>query len=377
MITQRLRLCNTGSGPLTILRWLSSQLDLLRRGYTLSTFTGAWAWERRPQAIPLTEGAQVFGSTTGISFNCCNPLFLLAEPGRFGLCWMQGLYRVLEQVTGAHPEMLFESCSSGGNRFDLGMLCYMPKIWTSDDTDAWERMKMQTGIGYGCPLSTMGCHVAASPNHQTLRISQLEARFNVAAFGVLGYVLDMTRLSPAEKSLVAAQLAFYKQNRLLLQFGRLYRLTSPFVPGPEREPCAWMVVSEDRSEALVLDVVGRIEPNSETPPLRLAGLDQARLFRVESRPQKLNIRDFGTPLNTVLPISFNTGGLLVHAAINRYMLSTEEERYTTAGDLLMEAGLRRKARFTGAGYDGEMRVMPDYSARIYRLIALPAPEPAK
>ena len=633
VITRRLRLRNSGEEPVAILRCLSSQLDLPRKGYTLTTFTGAWARERHPQPAPLTEGAREFGSTTGNSSQYCNPFFLLAEPGageeygrvygfnliysgshlgrvetgpygktrvlagiqpehfqwtlapgetldtpeavltvsrrgargvsrnmhrfvqqhivrgpwarrprpvllnnweatyfdftenkllrlakeakklgvelfvlddgwfgkrdsdtcslgdytvnakklpgglaglgrklnemglefglwvepemvspdselyrahpdwavqtpgiapalsrhqlvldlcrppvqdyligqlnalldsapiryikwdmnrhttdcyspalteqgRFALCWMRGLYRVLAQVTAAHPEVLFEGCASGGNRFDLGILCYMPQIWASDDTDAWERMKIQTGTGYGYPQSVMGCHVAASPNHQTLRTAQLEARFDVAAFGLLGYELDVTRLSPAEKSAVAAQIAFYKENRDLFQFGRLYRLESPFSPGQGGEACAWMVVSEDKTRALVLDAVGRIEPNSETPPLRLAGLDPARLYRVESRPQKLDIRDFGSLLNTALPVNLNPGGLLVHAAADRYMLSTETESYTAAGDLLLEAGLRRKARFAGTGYNDTVRVMPDYSARIYRLTALPQALPA-
>ena len=96
--------------------------------------------------------------------------------------------------------VLFASCASGGNRFDLGMLCYMPQTWTSDDTDAYARQSIQGGTSYGYPPSVMGAHVSASPNMQTLRASTIETRFNVAAFGLLGYELDLTMLSTFDRN---------------------------------------------------------------------------------------------------------------------------------------------------------------------------------
>ena len=117
----------------------------------------------------------------------------------------------------------------------------MPQIWTSDDTDAYERGRIQTGTSYGYPPSVMGCHVSASPNHQTARQSPIESRFNVAAFGALGYELDLTQLTPAEQKAVAAQIAYYKAHRALFQFGRFVRLSSPF----EGNRFAWMVISRD------------------------------------------------------------------------------------------------------------------------------------
>ena len=290
----------------------------------------------------------------------------LPEQSRFSYEWVRGLYQVFDAITRANPEILFEGCSSGGNRFDLGILCYMDQIWTSDDTDCYERMKIQTGTSYGYPLSTMGAHVSASPNHQTARTSPLESRFDVAAFGAFGYELDLGTLSPAEEKIVAAQVAFYKRHRRLFQFGTFHRLRSPF----GSEWCAWMVVSEDKKEALVLDALARMVPNSETEPLVLTGLDPDVCYQVTVRPQAVDIRSFGGLINYVLPVKVNTEGFLVHAAANLYTMPTEAEAFTACGDCLMEAGLRTKQRFVGTGYNQDVRLMPDYAARIYHLNAI-------
>ena len=101
--------------------------------------------------------------------------------------YMLGVYRMMKDLTEEFPEILFEGCASGGNRFDLGILCYFPQIWASDDTDAVSRVQIQEGYSYGYPQSCIGAHVSAVPNHQTLRATPPETRFGVAAFGVLGY----------------------------------------------------------------------------------------------------------------------------------------------------------------------------------------------
>lgn len=289
----------------------------------------------------------------------------LTEQSRFAHAWMLGMYRVMKTVVESNPEVMFEGCSAGGNRFDLGILSYMCQIWTSDCTDCYERMKIQTGTSYGYPPSVMGCHVSASPNHQTARTAPLESRFDVAAFGQLGYELDLGNLTPAEEKVVAAQVAFYKQHRKLFQYGTFYRLRSPF----QGETCSWMVVSRDRSEAMVLDALGRMTPNTETEPLILVGLDPEKCYQVAVRPQFVDIRSFGTLVNYILPVRVNTEGLLVHAAASVYQMPTESEQFDAYGDCLMEAGLRLKQRFVGTGYNQEVRLMPDYSARIYHLKA--------
>lgn len=295
--------------------------------------------------------------------DCYSPA--LAEQGRFHHAWTLGLYRILKEITAANPEVLFEGCASGGNRFDLGVLSYMNQIWTSDDTDCYERMKIQTGTSYGYPLSVMGCHVSAAPNHQTTRSSPIEARFDVAAFGLLGYELDLNTLAPAEEKAIEKQVAYYKLYRKLFQFGTFYRIKSPF----HEEKCCWMVVSENKNEAMVLDAIGRMTPNCEASPLRLKGLDPNICYEITVRSEALDLREFGSLINHVLPFKVNAQGLMMHVVSDHYMLPTEADHYTAWGDCLMEAGLRPKQSFTGTGYTQDVRMMPDYSARIYHLRA--------
>ncbi|MEG1175121.1 MAG: alpha-galactosidase [Ruthenibacterium sp.] len=289
----------------------------------------------------------------------------LQQQGRFAHSYTLGLYRVLDAVTRANPEVLFEGCSMGGNRFDLGILSYMPQIWTSDDTDAYERQKIQTGTSYGYPQSTMGCHVSAVPNHQSARVSPLDARFDVAAFGVLGYELDLTLLPPAELKAVAAQIVYYKAHRRLLQYGQFLRLASPFA----QDKCEWMVVSEDKKEAMLGEYLHLLVPNTSKPPLRFKALDPDALYTVTARAQSVNIRAFGGLLNFVLPFKVNPDGVLVQKASELYGMPCEKECYTVYGDLLMGAGLKQKQAFTGTGYTKDVRLMPDFSARIYFLQA--------
>lgn len=147
--------------------------------------------------------------------------------GEFHRRWTLGLYDVLARVFGPRPEVLLETCSSGGNRFDLGMLAFGPQIWASDCTDPVERQDIQTGLSLLYPPSTMGAHVAASPSHQTARHTPLETRFAVAAFGALGYELDPTALSDDDAAAIREQIAWYKERRATFQFGRFRRLEPP------------------------------------------------------------------------------------------------------------------------------------------------------
>ncbi|MDD9269476.1 alpha-galactosidase [Paenibacillus sp. GCM10023248] len=190
--------------------------------------------------------------------------------------YMLGVYEVMERITSAFPGVLFESCSGGGGRFDPGMLYYMPQTWTSDNTDAVERLKIQYGTSMVYPISTMGAHVSAVPNHQVHRTTPIDIRGHVAMSGNLGYELDLTVLTEAEKEAVKRQVALYKQLRPLIQFGDFYRLMSPF----QDTKAAWMFVSEDKKQALVayFQVLG--EPNAPLKKLRLKGLEAAADYRV-------------------------------------------------------------------------------------------------
>ena len=188
-----------------------------------------------------------------------------------------GLYTLYEKLTQAFPEILFESCASGGARFDAGLLFWAPQAWCSDDTDASERQKIQYGTSYVYPIVSMGSHVSAVPNHQLLRTTPLETRANLAYFGTFGYELDLNLLSEQELEQVRSQVQFMKDNRQLLQIdGDFYRLRNPF----RGNETAWMVVSPDRSRAIAAYCQRLNKVNGSWVRLRLRGLDPDRLYEV-------------------------------------------------------------------------------------------------
>lgn len=172
--------------------------------------------------------------------------------------YILGLYRVLQEVTEAFPDVLFESCSGGGGRFDPGMLYYMPQTWTSDDTDPVERIYIQYGTSLVYPISTMGAHVSAVPNHQSGRVTPLKMRGDVAMSGNLGYELDLTKFTEEEKECVRGQAADYKKLRNLILQGDFYRLKSPF----EGTDAAWMVIAKGKEEffAAYFQMQARVNP---------------------------------------------------------------------------------------------------------------------
>ncbi|NDL67385.1 alpha-galactosidase [Clostridiales bacterium F-3ap] len=190
--------------------------------------------------------------------------------------YMLGLYEMMEVLTGEFPHILFESCSGGGGRFDPGMLHYMPQTWTSDDTDAVERLKIQYGTSMAYPAVSMGAHVSEVPNHQVHRTTSMKMRGDVAMAGNLGYELDITKSSEADLEAIREQVSFYKGIRGLVQFGDLYRLASPF----EGNETAWMFVSEDKRAACVFwyKVLGA--PQEPFRNLRLEGLEEGADYTV-------------------------------------------------------------------------------------------------
>lgn len=141
--------------------------------------------------------------------------------------YILGVCDLYDRLTKAFPDVLFESCASGGGRFDLGMMYYAPQAWCSDDTDAVERIKIQDGTSYGYTPSMWGAHVSAVPNDQVGRLTSIDMRAKVAYFGAFGYELDVTELSDEEQATIKQQVAFYKQYRKLFQFGTFYRLETP------------------------------------------------------------------------------------------------------------------------------------------------------
>ena len=190
--------------------------------------------------------------------------------------YILGLYKVLEEITTRFPDVLFESCSGGGGRFDPGMLYYMPQTWTSDNTDAIERLKIQFGTSMVYPNASIGCHVSAVPNHQVDRITPIETRGVVAMRGNFGYELDITKLPESEKEIIKEQVKLYKEIRETIQFGKCYRLSSPF----ENNDIAWMFISKDCEEIIVSFVRTLAKPNSKFISLKLVGLDESSKYEI-------------------------------------------------------------------------------------------------
>lgn len=182
--------------------------------------------------------------------------------------YVLGLYELLERLTTAFPDVLFEGCSGGGGRFDAGMLYYCPQIWCSDDTDAFERTKIQYGTSFFYPVSAIGSHVSAVPNHQTGRITPIETRAVTAMAGSFGYELDLNTLSHDEKQEVKEQIVRFKKDGPLIHNGLYYRLSDSL----NDKYAMWGFVSEDKKEVLVHGVIFRTEPNRTQYLVKLRGL---------------------------------------------------------------------------------------------------------
>lgn len=188
--------------------------------------------------------------------------------------YMLGLYRVLEEITARFPEILFESCSGGGGRFDPGMLYYMPQTWTSDDSDAAERMFIQYGTSFVYPPCAMGAHVSAVPNHQTGRTTAMQTRGDVALGGNFGFELDLSQLSDADAETVRRLIEREKQVRTLVRTGEFTRLLSPF----DHPYAAWQFRARDNSEALICAYRLMTRPATPHLLLRASGLDESAVY---------------------------------------------------------------------------------------------------
>ncbi|MYZ23571.1 alpha-galactosidase [Lactobacillus salivarius] len=191
--------------------------------------------------------------------------------------YILGVYNLYERLIERYPKILFESCASGGGRFDAGMLYYAPQAWTSDDSDAIERLKIQYGTSFGYPQSMMGAHVSASPNEQLGRNTPLKIRGDVAFFGAFGYELDLDKLSSTELASIKKQIELMKKYRSIFQYGTFYCLKSPF----EGNIVSWMVVSEDKSQAIVGYYKILNDVNCEYRRLYLPGLEADTLYNVQ------------------------------------------------------------------------------------------------
>jgi len=210
--------------------------------------------------------------------------------------YMLGLYSVLERITTRFSGVLFESCSGGGGRFDAGILHYMPQTWTSDDTEAVERLYIQEGTGLVYPISTMGAHVSAVPNHQTGRTATAEYRSNVAMMGRFGLELDLAKVPDEDLTVLKERIAFYKRYQQVIHQGDLYRLLSPYAG----RTAAYEIIAEDQKTVMVFfcNITGR--PCYRHTLLRLQALDPDALYR---NAETGKILYGSTLMNSGLPIS--------------------------------------------------------------------------
>lgn len=196
--------------------------------------------------------------------------------------YVLGLYEMQERLVNEFPELLLENCSSGGGRFDAGMLYYSPQIWCSDDTDAVERLSIQEGTALLYPLSTMGAHVSDCPNHMTGRITSFETRGHVALFGTFGYELDITKISKEDKEEIERQTALYHKYQPLVREGDYYRLASW---RENHHFDCWEVAAKDKSEALVTLVQVIAEAAFRSRKIRIKGLDAEADYLLEETGQ--------------------------------------------------------------------------------------------
>jgi len=286
----------------------------------------------------------------------------LPNQGEFSHRYVLGLYDVLRRIFGSRPDILLESCASGGNRFDLGMLCFSPQIWASDDTDPIERLAIQQGYSYLYPPSTMGAHVSGAPHQQTLRNTPLTTRFNVAAFGCLGYELDLDLLSHVERTEIREQIEFYRRHRSTLQYGHHYRGDRD--AGAKANKTQWTMVALDGSEALTLLAQTLAVASEGFDRLSVDGLDPDALYHVQTRPQSIFIGRFGSLVKHILPMSLNPDGVVLGVARRLYRLTDCVEEYEAYGTTLAD-GIMLNNQFMGTAYTVSTRLLGDFGSAIY------------
>lgn len=299
-----------------------------------------------------------------------SPALPKEKQGEFAHRYLLGLYRILGELTSRFPDILFEGCASGGNRFDLGMLCYMPQLWVSDCTDAVARAKIQNGCSYGYPQSVMGAHVSSCPNHQTLRVTPLHSRFAVACGGVLGYECNLCDLPGEELVKIREEVSFYKKWRKVLQFGDFYRLHGFSGEGAhDTDVIRWNLVSEDQEKAVGILLNGLVHANDPHRYFRSKGLDDTKQYHFYHIPQKVDIARMGDLINTASPVHIRPNSVIHQVVTHLITLEGETEEFHVPGDLLNKAGVVLSPNFGGTGFETGTALFQDFDARIYLMEA--------
>ena len=212
-----------------------------------------------------------------------NEILPPGQQGELYYRYLMGVYDLMDRLNRRFPKVLFEGCSGGGARFDLGVLHYHPQIWTSDNTDGLERLFIQYSTSFAYPPLVMGAHISSVPNHITHRSIPLMWRALVAMSGNFGVEADITKWSPKDQKELAGYVKTYKEIRPLVQFGDFYRLESPY----ESNRASWMFVSRDQTEALLF--VFQAKPAKEkTQPIQLRGLAAGKIYEIQEQGLKFS-----------------------------------------------------------------------------------------
>lgn len=331
----------------------------------------------------IEEMSKVF-STEGISYvkwdmnrtftDYYSSALPAGQQGEVAHRYVMGLYRCMGELTKRFPHILFEGCAAGGNRFDLGILCYFPQIWASDDTDALCRTEIQTSYSYGYPMSVISAHVSSCPNHQTLRSTPLETRFHVACFGICGYECNFSDMKKEDLDAVKTQITLYKQWRGVLQTGTFYRGRTFADSDVGAGSCLgrtlgnvteWTCVSDDRTRAVGFLMHKLTVPNTQYECYSAKGLQPELRYHFSNRALKYDVREFGDLVNTVSPIHIRQDSLMHRTVAKFVKMDGETEDCFAYGDELMYGGVRLKQAFAATGYSDEVRHFPDFASRIY------------
>lgn len=283
-------------------------------------------------------------------------------PGSFSSFYhdyILGLYEILSTLTKDYPNVLFENCASGGNRFDLGMLSYFPQSWMSDDTDSYQRETIQKNALYGYPLSVMSNHVAAKTSNQLLRKTSLDIKFDVAQYGILGYELDLNDLFKNDIEDIEGQIEFYKKHRKTLQWGRYSIVTEP----SEKEDLVLEASLEN--EAIVTQFHSFQRPNPKEGHLKALYLEENSLYTYKTRQQLIPLKKFGNLVNYIAPIHIKEDYILSVALAKHIKMKSEVDNGITSGSSLLSAGPVLTQEWSGVGYDEHIRLVSDFGTRCY------------
>lgn len=282
------------------------------------------------------------------------------NPGEFYHRYILGLYRVMRELTTQFPDVLFEGCASGGNRFDLGILSCFPQIWASDNTDAIERLRMQDSYYLGYPQSTVSAHVSCGPSHQMLRNTPIDTRYNVAMFGVMGYELLFNELTKQEKKRCLELIKVYKENRETFQFGDLYMLE-----GSSDNYYKWQVLSKDKKNAVVGHFNVLQKSNAPEAFLHTKGLLDDKKYDANVVHIEHDIHKFGGLINMLTPFHVNPNGWLANVLSKHITIPGEKDNYTAFGKVLNNRAVILNPEWSASGLNDYVRVLGDFGSRLY------------